>query len=112
MADHSELEAKLAAIKRDYVADLPARAASLRSAWMQTQSSDWAQPPLQELHRLAHSLAGSGATFGFADLSASARALEIPLKALLQDASTDRSAMPELFEALMAALATAAAQNG
>jgi chemotaxis protein histidine kinase CheA len=111
MADLGELEAKLAAIKRDYVAELPARATNLRSAWILTQSEDWAQSPLRELHRLVHNLAGSGATFGFADLGVRAHALELPLMALLEDPSADRSALPELFEALMTALAAAAKQN-
>jgi len=111
MVDHDELEAKLAVIKRDYIAEIPARATSLRSAWILTQSEDWAQPSLRELHRLVHGLAGSGATFGFADLSAHAHALELPLKALLEDPSVERSVLPELFEALMAALAAVARQN-
>jgi HPt (histidine-containing phosphotransfer) domain-containing protein len=111
MADGADLVVKLAVIKCDYVAELPARAMSLRSAWMLTQAEDWAQPPLRELHRLAHSLAGSGATFGYADLSAHAHALELPLKALLEDPSVDRSALPNLFEALMAALAAVAKLN-
>jgi chemotaxis protein histidine kinase CheA len=108
MVDGGDLEAKLAVIKRDYVAELPARATSLHSAWILTQSEDWALPSLRELHRLVHSLAGSGATFGFADLSAHAHALELPLKAVLEDPSVDRSALPDLFEALMAALAAVA----
>ena len=111
MADRDELEAKLAVIKRDYVAAISARATSLHSAWILTQSEDWALPSLRELHRLVHSLAGSGATFGFADLSAHAHALELPLKALLEDPSVDRSALPELFEALMAELAAVSKQN-
>ena len=111
MVDHSELEAKLAVIKRAYVAELPSRAASLHAAWTRVQTENWAQEPLQELHRLAHSLSGSGATFGFADLSAHARALEIPLKALLQDPSADRSALPELFATLAATLTAAAESN-
>ena len=111
MIDRSELEAKLAVIKCAYVAELPARAASLRAAWDRVQTEDWAQEPLQELHRLAHSLAGSGATFGFVEVSAHARALEIPLKALLQDASADRSALPDRLAALTAAL-TAASKSG
>ncbi len=65
MVDLDELEAKLAAIKHAYVAELPASAANLHSAWVRTQAEDWAQPPLRELHRLIHNLAGSGATFGF-----------------------------------------------
>ena len=111
MADGGDLEVKLAVIKRDYVAELPARATSLRSAWILTQSEDWAQPLLRDLHRLAHNLAGSGETFGFADLSVRAHALELLLKALLEEPSADRSALPELFEALMTALAAAAKQN-
>lgn len=108
MVDRSDLEARLAAVKRAYVDDLPARAAGLRAAWAQVQAGTSSRGALEELHRLAHNLAGSGATFGFTELSARARAFEIPLKALLQDANADRSALPELFDAMMAALAAAA----
>ncbi|MBI5040088.1 MAG: Hpt domain-containing protein [Gammaproteobacteria bacterium] len=124
-SEPGELEAKLAVIKRAYVAELPARAASLQAAWDRVQAEDWALAPLQELHRLAHTLAGSGATFGFADVSACARALEIPVKALLQDASPEhiqeyiqgeyiqgeRPALSKLYEALLSALA-AVAESG
>ena len=65
MADRGELEAKLAVIKRDYVAELPARATSLRSAWILTQSEDWAQPPLRELHRLDAQSGGFGRDLRF-----------------------------------------------
>jgi diguanylate cyclase (GGDEF)-like protein len=40
---------------------------------------------LERLHRGVHSLAGSGTTFGLPDVSRAARALEIPLKALIQE---------------------------
>lgn len=54
----------------------------LKAVWKGTQEVTWGADRLQEQHRLVHSLAGSGATFGFQDLSTHARALEIELKAL------------------------------
>lgn len=108
MLKSSELELKLAEIKCSYIRELPQRATDLCAAWDQTETGDWMQDSLRELHRLVHSLSGSGATFGFNDLSAKAHALEVPLAKLLDDSAADRSALSGLFESLLAALKSAA----
>lgn len=56
------------------------------------EAENWGAHSLQELHRIVHSLSASGATFGFVDLSACARKLEIELKALLHDEVEDVAA--------------------
>lgn len=112
MAESSELKAKLAEIKRNYVSELPRRATALRVAWERTQAEHWAHAPTRELHRLVHSLSGSGATFGFDALSADAHALEVELLKLLQDPDADRAALASLFEALLAAVTMAAENTG
>ena len=47
------------------------------------QVSIWTGDPLRTFHRLAHSLAGAGATFGHPEVSDLARGLERLLKAAL-----------------------------
>lgn len=112
MTEPNDLPARLAAIRADFIADLPNRAAGLRGAWAQVQASDWQGAPLQELHRLTHSLSGAGATFGCAELSERARALEEQLQRLLQgDPGADRDRAAALYAALHAAIATANADR-
>ncbi|MDX5362744.1 MAG: diguanylate cyclase [Pseudazoarcus pumilus] len=75
-----KLAAQLEALRRDYAARLPGEMATLqalgeRLCGMQPDAAD-----LDELHHRLHKLAGSGGTFGFAALSAAARALELQIK--------------------------------
>ena len=82
----------------DYRRALPQRLAQIESLWGQVLSSEAPADTLASLERCAHSLAGSGATFGFAALGDAARALELAIKplhraaqALLPTAQTDVS---------------------
>ena len=106
MGETGDLEARLAAVRGAFVADLPNRAAALRAAWDAVQTTEGRA----EFHRLVHSLSGSGATFGFPDLSAHARALEERLQSRLQgDVPGDHARISTLFTALLAAITVAAA---
>ena len=111
-AGTGDLEGRLAEIKRAYIAELPAKAAALEAVWRRIQAQAWQPEAVEELQRIAHNLAGSGATFGFATLSRSARALEIPIRQLTQIEATEpvgaRNRIPGLVEALLAELRAAA----
>lgn len=112
MPELRDLEIRLAEIKRSYIAELPAKAADIEAVWRKVQAGDWEPASVHELHRMVHSLAGSGATFGFAALSHSARALEIPINSLAHAETADvvavRAEIPLLIEALLADLRRAA----
>lgn len=111
----SDLEAKLAEIKRAYQSELPNKANELKVIWKALEDECWGADRLQELHRLVHSLTGSGATFGFAALSTKARALEIELKALLHnkvdDVAVARARLPGPFDILIAEVQSAGAEH-
>lgn len=66
------------------------------------------EAPLRELRRRLHEIAGVAATFGFAGLGTTARALELPLAAALEgdalDGPAQRSALADPRAALEAAL--------
>jgi len=62
-----------------YVHTLPARLAQLESFAVGLAGRGREAGPLQDLERLAHSLAGSAGTFGFPDLGEAARALELAI---------------------------------
>jgi chemotaxis protein histidine kinase CheA len=109
MTEPNDLQARLDAIRADFIADLPNRAAALLQTWEQVQASGWQDAPLRDLHHLVHSLSGAGATFGCAGLSERARALEEQMQRL-QGAvvSGDRERVTALLVDLLAAIAAAA----
>ncbi|MEA1676658.1 diguanylate cyclase [Nitrospirillum sp. BR 11163] len=74
----AELLARVQKIRQDFMAGLPNRLAQIRHAaeTLEGLDGDDAATARADLARHAHSLAGSGATFGLPDLSVAARALE------------------------------------
>jgi len=69
----------LEAQRREYGAQLPARVAALEALWAAVRAPGGAAQ-LPELERAAHSLAGSAGTFGFAQMGAASKALEMALQ--------------------------------
>lgn len=80
MTDQTELQVMLKALSDDYAAKLPERLDQIRQAWNMLPRDNWDEEGFQTLHRMVHSLTGSGKTFGFALLSDVARNLEGFLK--------------------------------
>ncbi|MEK6662741.1 MAG: diguanylate cyclase [Pseudomonadota bacterium] len=70
---------QLAALRTRYGAELPAKIAHIRARFDALRSL-WDAEGLRTLHRLTHSLTGSGATFGYAAVSQAARKMEQSLK--------------------------------
>lgn len=84
MADPADLQAKLKIISAGYAAKLPEKLGQIEQAWEQLPLDRWDEEGFQALHRMVHSLTGSGKTFGFALLSDVARSLEDYLKQIAQ----------------------------
>jgi len=78
----------LEAQRADYRRSLPQRLAQIESLWRQVLNGEAPAQALTTLERCAHSLAGSGATFGFAALGDAARVLELAVNPLLGVAHT------------------------
>jgi diguanylate cyclase (GGDEF)-like protein len=70
-------------LRRYFAGRLPARLAEVEAARDGARDAGWEGEPLRTFHRLAHSLAGVGATFGFPEITAAARRLEAVLKAAM-----------------------------
>ena len=70
-------------LHRYFAGRLPARLIEIEEAATAAGAAGWATEPLRRFHRLAHSLVGAGATFGFPGITEHARALERLLKAHL-----------------------------
>jgi chemotaxis protein histidine kinase CheA len=84
---------------------LPARLGEIEEGWRQVRETAWSEEPVKTFHRLVHSLAGAGTTFGFAAVTETARALEVRLKAVLRgvEPHPDDAAVENLLEELRSA---------
>ncbi len=66
--------------RADYTRSLPRRREQLASLWQQVLNGENLAEALPTLERHAHSLAGSAATFGWADLGLAAQTLELAIE--------------------------------
>lgn len=78
---------QLKALRERYGTELPSKIAQIRMR-LESLRSQWDAESMRTLHRQTHSLTGSGATFGYAEVSQAARLLEQSLKAYI-DADID-----------------------
>ena len=77
MADAQlSIDAQLEELRVKYGQSLPARVHQVRELWAAIDGSDDAKNSLGKLHRAVHTLAGSGATFGYTGISEAARSIE------------------------------------
>jgi len=88
----NDIEEQLRLLRRDYIERVGGKIHQIDEVWNNLQQATSHQTAtgnelLKTLHRLAHTLAGSGATFGFATLSAAARSLESYLRAIIEEAA-------------------------
>jgi len=74
------IEQKLQAMKDRFREGLAERLIDIEASWQGACDGD--TQALENLHRQAHSLAGSGATFGFEEISEAARAVERVVQAI------------------------------
>jgi periplasmic divalent cation tolerance protein len=83
-------------LRQYFAGRLPARVADLERAHDEARDAGWTGPPLRTLHRLAHSLAGAAATFGFPEEAGLARRIEL----LLEGKEAGEAARREVGEIL------------
>lgn len=79
-ATDSDFVLQLQLLQDEFARQLPGKVEQLETSWNGILAGNLALLP--ELHRLVHSLSGSGATFGFSDLSRASISLEQVLQAL------------------------------
>ena len=80
-----ERDAGTEELRRYFAGRLPHRLDELEEACRAARDAGWWGTPLRTFHRLAHSLAGAGAIFGFPEVSDLARRLERLLKPVLEN---------------------------
>ncbi|MDH4284655.1 MAG: diguanylate cyclase, partial [Gallionellaceae bacterium] len=104
MADAAILQAALKALSDDYAAKLPEKLGQIEQTWKRLQQEGWNVESLGDLHRMVHSLTGSGKTFGFTLLSDVARNLEMRLKQLVQGQKAPDEEEAKRIEVLLSEL--------
>lgn len=82
-------------LRRYFAHRLPARVSEIETARDAARDAGWGNEPLRTFHRLAHSLAGTAATFGFPEVSAVSRQLESLLQSALDGGSPPETAEVE-----------------
>lgn len=99
------LRKQLQVLRANYGVKLREKVEVIRRLWREcreTPAGSGRQELLKVLHRHTHSLAGSGATFGFAAAGEAARQAEVVLKAVVEtNAPFDESAISAVEEALL-----------
>lgn len=105
MADDAQekLLAQLKALHDTYATGLPEKVSQIHSG-LDTLRSGWDDELLRTLHRQVHSLTGSGATFGYAEVSDTARKLEQLLKQLSEMNAGPGHVWVQQIEPLLSAL--------
>lgn len=88
-----KIDQQLKALCEEYAAELPGKLARMQSEWDRFRAQSDSDL-LQIIIRNLHNLAGSGTTFGYAEISQTAAKLE----SLLRDHEADSSALPALHE--------------
>ena len=102
-AQQKKLLAQLQELRDNYAKELPEKIRQIREG-LDTLRANRDTESLRTLHRYTHSLTGSGATFGFAEVSTAARKLEQALKNLIgADVELSDQAIHEM-EPLLCAL--------
>ncbi|NKN33737.1 GGDEF domain-containing protein [Marichromatium bheemlicum] len=81
--DPQNLQARKARLRNSFIAQLPHRVRELRQHLSQLAPGQQDAPHLQEIHRILHTLKGSGATFGVPEVMSTARGAEQSLSRVL-----------------------------
>ena len=79
----SDVAKKLAALQQSFKEQLPEKVSEIKRLWSSFSQNTTSDAALADVHRMAHSLAGSGGTFGAVAVSTVAKELEQVFKSLL-----------------------------
>jgi diguanylate cyclase (GGDEF)-like protein len=104
----SNFQAALNALREEYQRNLPNKIGEVEQLWRALNTDAWDAEAFQTFVRHAHSLVGSGATYGFVRVSQTARELELYTKRLNTDGlpnDVERDTIELLLEQLRQSLA-------
>ncbi|MBF0558870.1 MAG: diguanylate cyclase [Nitrospirae bacterium] len=88
MADlKDKFHEQMKALQKAYASELQVKHRQIKEIYSELQRSDCNVALLQDLHRIVHNIAGSGATLGFSALSKAAREFDTYLKPIIKSNS-------------------------
>ena len=102
------LQQRIAMLRDDYASNLPGKIAEIEELWRRLLADDAPVAQLEDLVRMVHGTAGSGATFGLTAASDAARELERFLEPIHAAGRLPDAVERERIAALLAALKQAA----
>ena len=102
------IEKELAELQANYIRNLPNKIARINDLWQKLIHYSWSAEAFSLLQRIAHSLAGSGKTFGFDQLSKDALRLDEYLLKFIHDRDNPSAEERARIESLIKALQTTA----
>jgi HPt (histidine-containing phosphotransfer) domain-containing protein len=105
-----KLQLTIARLSADYAAQLPDTVAQMEDLWRRFIAAEIPSLRLSELVRMAHSISGSGTTFGLPQVSKTARELELFMERLAESGRQPDPTEQEAVAALLAAIRQAATQ--
>ncbi|MFA7279927.1 MAG: Hpt domain-containing protein [Sterolibacterium sp.] len=111
MTDLEELQAKLKVLSDAYAAQLPEKIRQIEQIWSDLPHDSFNEAGFATLHRMVHSLTGSGKTFGFSLLSDVARSLEEYILDLAQAKTIPNEEQCEHIRLLLQKLLAAAVHS-
>ena len=109
--NEEELRRVLEKLRTDYVAQLPGTVAEMEDLWRRILAAEVPLAQLEKLERMAHSIAGSGTTFGLPEASRAARELEFFLDRFADGGQLPGAEDQQRISALLAALGQTAARQ-
>ncbi len=106
-----DLQLHLEALCQRYSTEMPVRVEHLRGLWGAVRANPANDADFKEFHRIAHNLAGSGATFGFSALSNSAITLDTFLQPILETHTAPTNDQCDHIESLLKQIEQAMSQR-
>lgn len=91
-ANPDEAHSLFTDLQHQYLAQIETKIRQIEAIWARWQDGALQPDDLYELQRIAHNLAGSGATFGLAAVSDAARALDVALQPVINRADAEEAA--------------------
>jgi chemotaxis protein histidine kinase CheA len=101
----------IAKLRADYAEQLPGTVAQMEELWRRLVAAELPSSRLAELTRMAHSIAGSGTTFGLPNASRAGRDLESYLDPFAESGRLPGPVEQEAVSTLLTALRQAVAQS-
>jgi len=99
--NNDDIQQQLKQLAKNYRAQLPERMEAIETCWRQICEHNHWKNEGKEIYRHVHSLAGSGASFGYFDMSKRAQAVELQLQALMErDGALTEQARQEVTQQL------------